>query len=150
MGLIVALPAMAVLFVLNKRFKGKQKGKQRKATVAIFTLVVAFAVGCGIAFSFLGRWFAAFVTWLSHLLSSLTNQHLTGPLTLALTVLALLWATADVMYDRKADKGAQFAVILLPTLLALVVGGQLGASGGNAVQTTFDQMFHLVGQMGGS
>lgn len=162
MGLVVALPAMAVLFVLNKRFKGNGKGKRRKAgqethghgrrqaIVAMLTLLVAFAVGCGLAYSFVGRWFAAFVTWLSRGLSALTDQPLTAPIALALTVLALLWATADVLYDRKADKGAQVAVILLPTLLALMVGGALGASGGNAVQVSFDQMFHLVGQMGGS
>jgi hypothetical protein len=149
MGFIVALPCMAVLYVLNKRIKGKQKGKQPKAIVSIFTLLVAFAVGCGLAYSFAGRWFADLVSFGGRFISSISHTHLTNAIALALTLLAILWASADVLYDRKADKGAQIAVVLLPTLLALVVGGQLGASGGNAVQTSFDQLFSLVGQMGG-
>lgn len=150
MGFVVALPALAVLFVLNKRIKGKPKGKQAKASVAIFTLVVAFTVGCGIAYSFAGRWFASAVAWVAGLVADVSGSGIDRAAPLALTVLALLWATADVLYDRKADKGAQFSMIVLPTLLALVVGGQLGASGGNAVQAFFAQAHTLISQLGGA
>jgi uncharacterized membrane protein len=146
MGFVVALPALAVLIGLNKRIKGKPKNKQAKAGVALFTLVVAFAVGCGIAYTFLGRWGASAVSWLA----GLAGSGIEHAAPLALTVLAILWATGDVLYDRKADKGAQFAVIVLPTLLALVVGGQLGASGGNAVNEFFVQAHSVVSQLGGA
>ena len=150
MGLVVALPALAVLFVLNKRIKGKPKGKQAKAAVAIGTLVIAFAVGCGIAYSFLGRWGASALSWSAGLLAGFAGSGVEHAVPLALTVLAILWATGDVLYDRKADKGAQVAVIVLPTLLALVVGGQLGTSGGNAVEAFFAQAHTLVSQLGGA
>lgn len=150
MGLVVALPALAVLFVLNKRIKGKPKGRQGKAAVAVFTLVIAFAVGCGIAYSFLGRWGASALSWVAGLLASFAGAGVENAVPLALTVLAILWATGDVLYDRTADKGAQFAVIVLPTLLALVVGGQLGASGGNAVSVFFTQAHSIVSQLGGA
>ncbi|MFC5186995.1 hypothetical protein [Actinomadura harenae] len=143
-GLVVALPALLVLVALNKKHKGKPKNKLAKAVIAALVLLMAFTVGCGFAYSFVGRWIASGVSGLAHLIGA------GGGLAIGLTVVGILWATADVMYDRKADKGAQGWLIFLPTLLALVVGGQLGATGGQAVAVFFDHAHTFLAQMGGA
>ncbi|MCP2340188.1 hypothetical protein [Actinomadura rupiterrae] len=143
-GLVVALPALLVLIALNKKHKGKPKNKLAKAIIGIAILLMAFTVGCGFAYSFVGRWAAAAVSTAAGWISA------GGGLAIGLTVVGILWATADVMYDRKADKGAQGWLIVLPTLLALVVGGQMGATGGHAVAVFFDQAHTLLTRMGGA
>jgi hypothetical protein len=145
MGWLVALPAMAVLYALNKRIKGKQKGRG-KAVVALFTLAVAAVVGCGLAYTFLGRWFAGILRWGAGLLPG----DVSAAIPVAVTVLVLLWASADVLYDRVADRGAQICAVMLPTLLYLVVGGALGAQGGDVVHQVNTEMAAWVRQLGGA
>lgn len=140
-GFAVALPALGLLYVINKRLK--VKGKALKTVVAVLTMVTAFAVGCGIAFTFLGQWVARGVAWL---------ESFTGfgrGVAVALTIVAVGIALADVLSDRKADRGAQFAAILAPTLLLLVAGGFLGTTGGGAVTTSYDHFNAIVASFGG-
>lgn len=130
-GFALALPALGLLCVINRRLK--VKGKMLKTLVALVTMVTAFAVGCGIAFTFVGQWIARFVSWLQSVTG--LGQGLAG----FLIVVAVGVALADVLSDRKADKGAQAAAVLVPTLLLLVAGGFLGDTGGGAVSSSYDQ-----------
>jgi energy-converting hydrogenase Eha subunit A len=151
LGIVVALPATALLLVLNKKFKGKPKNKHFKISISLAILLVSFVLGCGIAYCFLGHWIAAILSFLAGILSAIFHQHeIAVAVPFALAILAIGWATADIAFDRKADKGAQISLIILPVLLCLMIGGQFGASGSNAVSVTFDQAFHLIGQMGGA
>lgn len=130
-GWIVALPALAVLYVINKRIKGKlNKGRD---TVAVITMLVAVIVGCGLAFTFVGKLLAGFVSGCGHLLNSMTGENIGIAVPIALTLVWAGIAIADIAVDRQADKGAQWAAALMPTLLALVIGGTMGVSGSSAV-----------------
>lgn len=146
MGWIVALVALAVLIPLNKRYKGKQKNKQVKTGVTLFILATAFTVGCGFAFTIIGRWFAAALMWVFEVFPA----EATAALPVAVTVLVLLSASADVLYDRKADKTALGCFIVLPILLYLVVGGSLGVQGGDIVQQVNVQVAQWVRTTGGA
>jgi uncharacterized membrane protein (DUF485 family) len=151
LGIVVALPATALLLVLNKKFKGKPKNKQFKMSISLAILLVAFVLGCGLAYCVLGHWIAAIISFGAGLLAAvLHQQEITSAVPFALALLAIGWATADVAFDRKADKGAQVSLIILPVLVCLMIGGSLGASGSNAVSVTFDRAFQLIGQMGGA
>jgi formate hydrogenlyase subunit 3/multisubunit Na+/H+ antiporter MnhD subunit len=144
MGFIVALPALAALWMFNKKFK---KAKSKK-WFSYLVMLIAGCVGVGLVFTFVGAWTAGGVSWGAGMLSKLTGVNLDVAVSLALTLAMLLWAIGDIAYDKKADKGAQFAVIILPTLLALVVGGALGHTGGDAVHSTYNQLQALMSRMG--
>jgi hypothetical protein len=146
MGFIIVLPGLAVLWLLNKKIK--PKGKVKK-WFNVATMATALVVGVGLAYTILGRWVADVVGWISSLLSHLTGIDLAVAVALALTLAMAGWAYADIAHDRKADKGAQFAAILAPTLLLLVIGGALHSSGGGAVQTAETHLQALMAHLGG-
>jgi hypothetical protein len=111
-------------------------------------MVVALAAGCGLCFTFVGSWYATLISWSARMLGDIAGADLSWALPLALTLLMLGWAAGDILADRKADKGAQFAALVLPTLLVLVVGGTLGHTGGDAVNTAYDQLQAKMTQLG--
>jgi tellurite resistance protein TehA-like permease len=145
MGFVVALPALAALWVLMSR---KLKKLKSKKGFPVLIMAVALAAGVGLCFTFVGSGIAAGVALLVKLASSFTSADLSWAGPLAITLLFLGWAIGDIASDRKADKGAVFSALILPTLLVLVVGGSLGAVGGNAVQETFTQLQALVAHLG--
>lgn len=146
MGWIVALPALVALYVINKKFKGKGKAKK---IIAIVTMVVAGLAGVGLTFTFLGSWTATVVGWIGRAITDVSGDDLTRAVPLALTLLAILGAAADVAFDKKADKFAQFSMVLLPTLLVLVVGGALHKTGGGAVDSINQQARMFMTRLGG-
>ena len=145
-GWLIALPFLVALRVINKRFKGKG---QAKTAVSVVTMSVAFIAGCGLAFTFAGEWFAAALSFGARVAGKV-SPDLGAAIPIAATVLAVLVAVADLAYDRKADRGAQIAAVLMPTLLALVVGGSMGATGGEAVRTVNSSVTSFMSQLGGA
>ena len=95
-------------------------------------------------YTFLGSWLAAVIGWVSGI-----SPALKIGVPLALVFVALGIAILDIAFDKQADKGAQMAAIVAPTLLALVVAGSLGLSGRNAVHDTYQQLHIQVAKMGG-
>jgi hypothetical protein len=145
MGWLVALPTVAALFVINKRVNPRNRGR---VVVAVITMLVSFGAGCGLAYTFVGQWTATFVSWLGSMLSHFAGSGAGEGLSIALTILFVGIAVADIAFDRTADKGAQFAAIVVPTLLLLVVGGALHKTGGDAVKATQTQLSAMWSQMG--
>ena len=140
-GFAVMLPALALLWVINKR--GNVRGKTQTA-INIIKMVLAFLAGCGMVYTFLGSWLASVVGWVSHM-----SPGLQIGVPLALVFIAGGAAILDIACDKQADKGAQFCAIIAPTLLALVVAGSLGHTGGSAVHTTYQQVHTQLAKMGG-
>lgn len=147
MGFVVALPAAAMLWLFNKKFK---KAKSKK-WFSYLVMIIAACLGVGLVFTFIGSWSAAGISKGAGILSDLSGvKNLDVAVSLTLTILMLGWAIGDIAYDKKADKGAQFAVIMLPTLLTLVVGGALGHTGGDAVHTVYAQLQTMMSRLGGA
>lgn len=142
MGWLVALPTLAALYVINKRVNPRNRGR---IIVAVITMLVAAAAGCGLAYTFAGDWTAGAISWVGGFFH---NNDTAAGLNIALVVLFGGIAVADIAFDRTADKGAQFAAIIMPTLLALVIGGSLGKTGGDAVKATRDHMATMYSQLG--
>jgi hypothetical protein len=149
MGLLVAIPAAALLWVINKRLKGRGRNRWLKDCIALITLTIAMAVGAGLAYSFVGRWAATALIWTTGFAGNLAGVSLSKAVPLAFALIGVVWVVCDVAFDRVADKGAQAWTIVLPTLLALMVGGRMGATGGGAVQVFFDHAHSVVSQIGG-
>lgn len=148
MGWVVLLPTAAVWWVVNK--KVNPRGRAASA-VSIITMLLAAIAGCGLAYTFAGRWLAAGVAWSGRVLADITGEPgITSGIAIAVTLLVLLMAVADVAYDKRADNGAQISAFLMPTLLALVIGGSLGATGGDAVQQVTSNVAAFMGQIGGA
>lgn len=145
MGWLVALPTLAALYVINKRVNPRNRGR---VVVAVITMLVSFGAGCGLAYTFAGQWIATFVSWVGTALGHFAGNGAAQGVSIALTVLLVGVAVADIAFDRTADRGAQFAAIIVPTLLLLVVGGALHKTGGDAVKTTQTQLSVLWSQMG--
>ena len=140
-GWALMIPALAVLYVLNKRVNVRRG----QGVVAIITMVIAGIAGCGLVFTFLGTWLAAVVG-----LPAKFNPEIGTGVAIGATLLMAGIAIADIACDKTADKGAQFAAIVTPTLLVLVVGGAMGQTGGEAVRTVNSEMSSIVMQIGGS
>lgn len=148
MGWVVLLPTAAVWWVVNK--KVNPHGKSASA-VSILTMLLAAVAGCGLAYTFAGRWIATGIAWAGRILANLTGEaSIATGLAIAVTLFALLVAVADIAYDKKADRGAQFAAFMMPTLVALVIGGSLGATGGGAVHEVTTNVSSFMGQIGGA
>ena len=148
MGWVVLLPTAAVWWVVNK--KVNPHGKSASA-VSILTMLLAAVAGCGLAYTFAGRWIATVIAWFGRLLANLTGEaSIATGLAIAVTLFALLAAVADIAYDKKADRGAQFAAFVMPTLVALVIGGSLGQTGGGAVHEVTTNVSSFMGQIGGA
>ncbi|REF00340.1 hypothetical protein [Thermomonospora umbrina] len=147
MGWLVLLPAAGLLFVINKRVNPKGRGRD---AVAVLTMLVAVIAGCGLAATFLGQWFAALISWSGNTMSNVTGEggFATG-LAIAVAIILVGVAVADIAFDRVADNGAQMAAVLFPTVLALVVGGSMGATGGDAVTAVQAEMASFFSQLGG-
>lgn len=149
MGWVVLLPTAAVWWVVNR--KVNPRGGRGASAVSIITMLLAATAGCGLAYTFAGRWIAAFVSWVGRFLADMTGEAgIAAGVAIAATLLVLLIAVADIAYDKRADKGAQFSAFLMPTLLALVIGGSLGATGGGAVQEVTTNVSTFMGQIGGA
>ena len=140
-GFAVMLPALALLWVANKKANPRGKGQ---TAVNVIKMILAAAAGCGMVYTFLGSWLAAAIGWVSSM-----SPALKVGVPLALVFVAAGIAILDIAFDRQADKGAQMAAIMAPTLLALVVAGSLGLSGKNAVHDTYQQLHSQVVKMGG-
>lgn len=153
-GWVVFLPVVVLLSIWNKRIVkggGGRGGGRSRDIIAVTTLVLAGIAGCGLAFTFLGRWYAAFVSWAASGLASISGQaglDTAIPITLALGLLATV--VFDVARDRVADKGAQYAAMLLPTTVLLIVGGLMHQTGGGAVRTVTGQVASLMMRLGAS
>jgi hypothetical protein len=165
MGWLVFLPAWVALWVVNKRVNpkggGGGGGKGAPAAggggfkvrdiVAVITMLLAFVAGCGLAFTFVGSGLAWVVTKGSAAAASSVHQPgIAWGVPIALTIAAIGIAAADIAFDRKADKGAQYAAMLMPTFLALIVAGSIGVTGGNAVHSVYDQARAYITSMGAS
>lgn len=146
MGWLVALPTLAALYVINKRIKGKVRKPTLQDIVAVATMAVAALAGCGLVFTFFGDWTAGLVGWIAGFFH---DRYASVGVALALVVIFVGIAVADIAFDRQADKGAQFAAIIMPTLLVLVIGGSLGNNGGGAVKSTRDQVANVMLQWAG-
>jgi hypothetical protein len=140
-GFAVMLPALGALWAFNK--KGNARGKLQ-TVINWLKMGLAFVAGCGMAFTFLGSGLAAVIGWVSGL-----SPALKVGIPLALVLAAGLLALLDIAFDKQADKGAQIAAAITPTLLALVIAGAIGVSGGHAVHTTYNQMHAQFVKMGG-
>lgn len=147
MGWLVLLSTSAVWWVTNKKVNPRRGAH----IVSIITMLLAAIAGCGLAFTVLGRWLATVVSWAGRTLASIFGEPgIASGFAIGLTLLVLLFAVADIAYDRVADKGAQFAAFFTPTLLALVIGGSLGSTGGAAVESVTSQVASFMTQLGGS
>lgn len=148
MGWVVLLPTAVVWWVVNKRVNPHGRGA---SAVSVITMLLAAIAGCGLAYTFAGRWIAAAIGWFGNLLANLTGEAgIAAGFAIAVTLFTLLVAVADIAYDKKADRGAQFAAFFMPTLLALVIGGSLGATGGGAVQEVTTNVSTFMSQIGGA
>lgn len=148
MGWVVLLPTCAVWWVVNKKVNPRGRGA---STVSIVTMILAAIAGCGLAYTFVGRWVATAVAWVGRMLANLTGETgIAAGVAIAITIGLLLFAAADIAYDKRADKGAQFSAFLMPTMLALVAGGTLGATGGDAVSQITANVSAFFTQMGGA
>lgn len=145
MGWVVLLPALALLHVFNKRVNPR-KGQN---AVSVITMGLAIVAGCGLAYTFAGQWIAGFVSWVGSLLSNLSGQNVALGVSIGITLLLVGIAVADIAFDKRADKGAQIAAVLFPTLVALVIGGSMGKTGGDAIKTVNTQMASFVTKAGG-
>jgi hypothetical protein len=135
------LPALALRYVINKRVNPRGKGQ---TAVSILVMLVSLIAGLGMAYTFLGDFLAWGIDWVSGMSTALQIG-----IPLALTIVAVGVALADIAFDRRADNAAQFSAILAPTMLALVVAGSIGATGGNAVHDTYQRLHTQVVKMGG-
>lgn len=150
MGWIVGIVCLAVLVGINKWVKGKG-GKRGKKVIALVTMFFAAACGCGFAYTVLGRWGAGFLSWATGTVAGWFGEPAVATaLHIGLVALLVLCAAADIAYDRKADKGAQVAAVMLPTLLYLVIGGAMGQHGGEAVRMVNTEVASVITQLGGS
>jgi hypothetical protein len=148
MGWVVLLPTAAVWWVVNKRVNPHGKGA---SAVSVIAMLLAAVAGCGLAYTFAGRWLAAGVAWFGRFLANLTGEAgIASGIAIAVTLLVVFIAVADIAYDKKADRGAQMSAFLMPTLLALVIGGSLGATGGGAVQEVTANVSTFMSQIGGA
>lgn len=148
MGWVVLLPTAAVWWVVNRKVNPHGRGA---SAVSVITMLLAAIAGCGLAYTFAGRWIAAAVAWLGRFLANMTGEAgIASGIAIAVTLLVLLIAVADIAYDKKADRGAQMSAFFMPTLLALVIGGSLGATGGGAVQEVTTNVSTFMGQIGGA
>ncbi|TYK45123.1 hypothetical protein [Actinomadura decatromicini] len=150
MGWVVLLPTAAVWWVINRKVSPKRPGLATMVSIA--TMALAWIAGCGLAYTFAGRWIATIVSsWAGGGLARITGEPgIRAGFVIAVTLLAVLIAVVDIAQDRRADGGAQFSAFFMPTLLALVVGGTLGETGGGAVQSVTSQVAMLVSQIGGA
>lgn len=137
-GWAIMLPTLAALYVINKKANPRKRGMV--TFVAVLTMVVAAAAGVGVAYTFLGDWTAGLIGWAG----SMGGHWFSLGLGVALVVLFAGIAILDIAFDREADKGAQFAAIIMPTLLLLVVGGAMGGHGGDAVRQAKTQLMAVV------
>lgn len=148
MGWVVAIPAIAVWIVLNKRYRGKGRDKV-KVGISYTLMGVAAIAGCGLAMTFVGRMIGGLVGWGSEQLASLGGDaRIAFVIPFALAIAAILVAFADFWSDKEADGGAQFAMFILPVLLFLAVGGTLGAQGSEAVRTVNAEMSSIISEWG--
>jgi hypothetical protein len=145
MGWLVALPCLAVLFVLNKKGGGFRKPQLRTA-VQILKMLAAAGAGCGFVITFVGAWTAGGISSFEGLFN---DWHVALGISVALVIVAGGIALLDIAADRVADRPAQYMAMLLPTLLALVVGGSLGKTGGDAVHEARNRLSSVVMTIGG-
>lgn len=141
-GLAVMLPALALRWVINKRVNMSGKGA---GVVSVIVMIVSVIAGLGMAFTFLGDILASAINWVSG-----ADNALKIGIPLAVTIAAVGVAIADIAFDRRADNGAQYAAILAPTMLFLVVAGSLGHTGGGAVHDGYKEVRAAVVKMGGN
>lgn len=148
MGWVVLLPTAAVWWVVNKKVNPRGRGA---SAVSVITMLLAAIAGCGLAYTFAGRWVATLVDWVGRMLANLTGEAgIAAGVAIAVTLFLLLFAVADIAYDKRADRGAQFSAFLMPTMLALVAGGTLGATGGDAVSQVTANVSTFFAQIGGA
>lgn len=142
-GLALVLPALALRWVLNTRINPKKpNAKMVKAFLMTATCLIC---GLGIAYSFVGD----FISWGVHAIAGM-NTALAVGIPLALVIVTAGVVIADITHDRNADKGAQTAAMLAPTMLALVVAGSIGASTHSAVKSSYDVVHTQIAHMSGT
>jgi hypothetical protein len=141
-GLALVLPALALRWVLNTRVNPKKPGmKVAKSIVMTLTCLIC---GLGIAYSFVGD----LIAWGIHAVSGMSDALAIGiPLMCVIVTAGVV--IADITHDKNADRGAQTAAMLAPTMLALVIAGSIGASTHQAVKGSYDTVHNAVVKMGG-
>lgn len=141
-GLALILPGFALRWVMTKRWNPKKPNA--KVVKAIVMTLTCLIIGLGIAYSFLGDWIA----WGIHTICGMNGALAIG-VPLACVILTAGVVFFDVTHDRTADKGAQTAAMLAPTMLALVVAGTIGASTHHAVKGSYDTVHNTIIKMSG-
>ncbi|TDD97680.1 hypothetical protein [Actinomadura rubrisoli] len=147
MGWVVLLAGLATLYVFNKRVNSQRNAK----AVAVITMLLAATAGCGLAHTVVGKGVAGSVSFVGKGAADLADEpDLVLAVSVAVTIIMVGIAVADISFDKQADKGAQFAAVVMPTLLALVIGGSLGKTGGDAVETVNTKVAAFVSDLGES
>ena len=142
-GFSLILPAVALQWLIRKRVNPKKSGaKTFKALLMTATCLIG---GLGVAYSFVGDLLASCVHWITGMSSALAIG-----VPFALVIVTAGVVAADVANDRNADKGAQIAAWLAPTMLVLVIAGTIGATGGDIARGSYTTVHHIVVQLSGS
>jgi len=109
MAWVTLLFIVALWFILKKKTKALKKWYVKSILFAIFSVSLAQTI--------VGGWLVAGLRWLI----GLTTLPI-GALGGALVLLALIVLIADIWKDKKADKLAQAAILLLPILFVVAAG----------------------------
>jgi hypothetical protein len=117
MAWVTLLFIVALWFILKKKTKALKKWYVVSILFAIFSVSLAQTI--------VGGWLVAGLRWLI----GLTRLPI-GALAGALVLLALIVLVADIWKDKKADKLAQVAILLLP-ILFVVAAGPIAPTGRN-------------------
>jgi cytochrome c oxidase subunit IV len=142
-GLALVLPALALRWVLNTRVNPKKPNA--KMVKSILMTITCLICGLGIAYSLIGD----MISWSIHAITGMNGALAIGiPLTLVIVTAGVV--IADVTHDKNADRGAQMAAMLAPTMLALVIAGSIGASTHSAVQSSYDVVHAQIAHMSGT
>ncbi|MEU3020189.1 hypothetical protein ABZ635_22660 [Nocardiopsis sp. NPDC007018] len=104
--------------------------KKAHWTISGFLAVIG---GASLAYSFLGGWIIALLTWIIGFITGLFPEPISpNSVVAAVCVFVLVLVVTDVWKDKKLDEHGQWAAICLPVLL-LAAGGGVGATGATVV-----------------
>ena len=142
MGFVVFGPCLLLVMALDKKLKGKLSGRPGDI-LAIVMIALSFIAGCGMAYTFLGTWYAALVG----LLAKIPAVGAAIPLMLFFSLAVTL--VVDVWQDREADRAAQIAAVLMPTTIFTILAGTIGQAGDQAVPAVMNYTSNFLTSLGG-
>ncbi len=113
----------------------------------IFAAVLAIIGGTLLAYSFLGGWITALLTWVIGFVVGLFPEPVSvNSVVAAICVFVLVMVGTDVWRDRRLDEHGQWAAICLPVLL-LAAGGAVGTTGSTVVSAVAGAGTSIVGPL---